>query len=217
MPLVNFVSSGVAVFLLSYLVGSIPCGFLIGKFNGVDIRRHGSCNIGATNVRRTLGKDWGLACFVLDFLKGLLPVLWIGHGVAVNWPVGFGWGGIIAAIGAVLGHVFPCWLRFRGGKGVATSLGAVLGVAFWPVLIGGLVWLAAFLTVRIVSIASMAAVVGMALSSLVMLWVGAGSMHWSISLLLVVIAALIIIRHKDNITRLREGREHVFVKIKQPK
>jgi glycerol-3-phosphate acyltransferase PlsY len=108
-------------------------------------------------------------------------------------------------------------LRFRGGKGVATSLGAVLGVAFWPVLIGGLVWLAAFLTVRIVSIASMAAVVGMALSSLVMLWVGAGSMHWSISLLLVVIAALIIIRHKDNITRLREGREHVFVKIKQPK
>ena len=82
MPPLNFVSSGIVVFLLSYLFGSIPCGFLIGKFNGVDIRQHGSRNIGATNVRRTLGKDWGLICFVLDFLKGLLPVVLIGHGVA---------------------------------------------------------------------------------------------------------------------------------------
>ena len=217
MPLMNFVSSGVVVFLLSYMVGSIPCGFLIGKFNGLDIRRHGSRNIGATNVRRTLGKDWGLICFVLDFLKGLLPVVVIGHGLAVNWHVGFGWGGILAATGAVIGHVFPCWLNFHGGKGVATSLGAVLGVAFWPVLIGGLVWLVAFFTVRIVSIASMAAVVGMAVSSLVMLLAGARSMHWSISLLLFAIAALIVIRHKDNITRIREGREHVFVKIKPRK
>ncbi|HOG50283.1 MAG TPA: glycerol-3-phosphate 1-O-acyltransferase PlsY [Lentisphaeria bacterium] len=217
MPLLNFISSGIVVFLLSYMVGSIPCGFLIGKFNGLDIRHHGSHNIGATNVRRTLGKDWGLICFVLDFLKGLLPVVLIGHGLAANWQVGFGWGGIIAAIGTVIGHVFPCWLNFHGGKGVATSLGAVLGVAFWPVVIGALIWLAAFFTVRIVSIASMAAAVGMAISSLIMLLAGTSGMHWSIPLLLFAIAALIVIRHKENITRLREGRENTFVKIKPRK
>jgi len=159
MPLLNFISGGIVVFLLSYMVGSIPCGFLIGKFNGLDIRHHGSHNIGATNVRRTLGKDWGLICFMLDFLKGLLPV----------------------------------------------------------VLIGALVWLVTFFTVRIVSIASMAAAVGIAVSSLIMLLTGTGDMHWSIPLLLFAIAALIITRHKENITRLREGREHTFVKIKPRK
>jgi len=141
----------------------------------------------------------------------------IGHGLAADWQVGFGWGGVIAAIGAVIGHVFPCWLNFHGGKGVATSLGAVLGVAFWPVVIGALIWLTVFFTVRIVSIASMAAAVGMAISSLIMLLAGASGMHWSIPLLLFAIAALIVVRHKDNITRLREGREHTFVKIKPQK
>lgn len=217
MLLFRFFSSGLVVFLLSYLVGSIPCGYLIGKFNGLDIRLHGSCNVGATNVRRILGKDWGIFCFLLDFLKGFLPVFLIGHGLAANWQIGFLLGGVIAAIGAVIGHIFPCWLQFRGGKGVATSLGAVLGVAFWPVLVGGLVWLATFFATRIVSLASMAAVVGMAIASLIMVILGSANMHWSITLLLIALAALIIIRHKDNIVRLREGREHVFVKIKSPK
>ena len=216
MLIFRFFASGLVVFLLSYLVGSIPCGYLIGKFNGLDIRKHGSCNVGATNVRRILGKDWGVFCFLLDFLKGLLPVMWIGHGLAANWQTGFLLGGVIAAIGAVLGHIFPCWLHFRGGNGVATCLGAVLGVAFWPVLVGGLVWLATFFTTRIVSLASMAAVVGMAVASLVMILTGSASMHWSITLLLIALATLIIIRHKDNIVRLREGREHQFVKIKPP-
>ncbi len=215
MPDSHFVSSALVVFLLSYLVGCTPCGFLIGKFNGLDIRLHGSCNIGATNVRRTLGRDWGLLCFFLDFFKGYLPVMVIGHGLGGATAVGFEWGGIFAAFGTVLGHVYPCWLNFKGGKGVATSLGSVLGVAFWPVLIGGVFWLLSFLRYRIVSIASMVAGVSMAFSAFVMRVAGHDKVHWPAVLLLTVLAALIVYRHKENIERLRDGRELAFGKIKR--
>lgn len=207
----NFFLSGLAIFFLSYLCGSLPSGYLIGKFNGIDIRQYGSKNIGATNVRRVLGRDWSFLCFAMDFLKGLLPVIFIGHSWGATQPIGYGMGGIIAAIGAVLGHVFPVWLKFKGGKGVATSLGVVSGIAFFPVVLGGLTWLVVFHITRIVSVASMISVSVIALVALV-IYLVSGGIGWPGVLLLVIIAALVIIRHKDNIKRLREGTEGRFEK-----
>lgn len=207
----NVYISGLVVFVLSYLCGSLPSGYLIGKFNGIDIRQHGSKNIGATNVRRVLGRDWSFICFALDFLKGLLPVVFIGHAWGGSHAIGFSMGGIIAAIGAVIGHIFPVWLKFKGGKGVATSLGVISGIAFFPVLLGGIAWLIVFQFTRIVSVASMVAVCVIALVALVMHLIS-GSIGWPGVILLLIIAALVIIRHKDNIKRLRNGTESKFEK-----
>ena len=207
----NELTSGLLVFVLSYLCGSLPSGYLIGKFNGIDIRQYGSHNIGATNVRRVLGRDWSFICFALDFLKGLLPVIFIGHSLGGRLAIGAGFGGIIAAIAAVLGHIFPIWLKFKGGKGVATSLGVVSGIAFIPVLVGGITWLIVFHFSRIVSLASMIAVTVIALVALVMLF-ASGAIGWPGVILLIIIAALVIIRHKDNINRLRDGTEGKFEK-----
>ena len=207
----NELTSGLLVFVLSYLCGSLPSGYIIGKFNGIDIRQYGSHNIGATNVRRVLGRDWSFICFALDFLKGYLPVVFIGHALGGRWPIGYDLGGIIAAIAAVLGHIFPIWLKFKGGKGVATSLGVVAGIAFIPVLVGGVAWLVVFHFSRIVSLASMVAVTVIAVAALVM-QLFSGSIGWPGVILLAIIAALVIIRHKDNIKRLREGTENKFDK-----
>lgn len=207
-----FICGAILIFALSYLVGSIPCGFIIGKFNGIDIRKHGSRNIGATNVRRVLGRDWSLVCFALDFLKGYLPVIYIGHQLGSTLVVDAGWGGIFAAIGAVCGHIFPIWLKFRGGKGVATSLGVVTGIAFLPVLVGGIAWLVIFHFSRIVSLASMGAVTVIAIAALIFKLTGFSAVAWPGILLLAIIAALVIIRHKDNIIRLKNGTENAFAK-----
>ncbi|MBR4673974.1 MAG: glycerol-3-phosphate 1-O-acyltransferase PlsY [Victivallales bacterium] len=207
----NELTSGLLVFVLSYLCGSLPSGYLIGKFNGVDIRQYGSHNIGATNVRRVLGRDWSFICFAMDFLKGLLPVVFIGHSLGGRLAIGASWGGIIAAIAAVLGHIFPIWLKFKGGKGVATSLGVVSGIAFIPVLIGGIAWLVVFHFSRMVSLASMVAVTVIALVALGMQF-ASGAIGWPGVILLAIIAALVIIRHKDNIKRIRNGTEGKFEK-----
>ena len=209
--------SGLTVLLLSYLCGSIPWGYLIGKLNGIDIREYGSHNIGATNVRRVLGRDWSIICFLLDFFKGLLPVLIIGQRWASGWAIGAQWGMLLAAAGAVLGHIFTCWLKFHGGKGVATSLGVALALAWLPVLIGGIIWLLFFQRTHVVAIASMAAVVAMAIVALV-LWIGGWfGCTWPIALLMVILALIVILRHSDNIKRLREGTENVFAKIRGKK
>lgn len=214
MQFVYFMNSLIAVCFWSYLVGSIPNGYIIGKFNGLDIREHGSHNIGATNVRRILGRDWAILCFVLDFLKGWLPVLIFGHHFGAQWAVGSEIGGIAAAAAAVLGHVFPVWLHFRGGKGVATSLGVVAGLALIPLLCGLLAWVVFFYSCkRVVAIASMAAVVVMAIAAFVMFFVGWGTISLLTAILVAVLAVLVIIRHKDNIIRLLNGNELSFVKV----
>ena len=207
--------SALLVFLLSYLCGSLPSGYIIGKLNGIDIRKYGSHNIGATNVRRVLGRDWSFLCFLLDFLKGYLPVVLIGHRFGGTLAIGAGMGGIIAAIGSILGHVFPVWLHFKGGKGVATSLGALLGIALLPVAIGGLVWLIVFEIRRIVSLASMAAMTAIALSALVFRLLGIYMVSWPGIVLLVIVAVLVIIRHHENIARLRNGTEATFPTAKE--
>ncbi|MGN0879510.1 MAG: glycerol-3-phosphate 1-O-acyltransferase PlsY [Oligosphaeraceae bacterium] len=205
-----------AVAFWSYLLGSIPNGYLIGRFNGLDIRQHGSHNIGATNVRRILGRDWAILCFSLDFLKGFLPVVLIGHGLGAHWACGYALGGITAAAAAVCGHVFPFWLHFKGGKGVATTLGVVAGLALIPFLAGLVAWAILFYSCRrIVSVASIGAVIVMAIAATAMWATHYGNIPLLTALLVDALAALVVIRHKENIIRLIQGKENSFVKIKK--
>jgi glycerol-3-phosphate acyltransferase PlsY len=127
--------SPLAVLILSlfvaYLSGATPFGYLAGKLKGIDIRQHGSGNIGATNAIRVLGKGIGIPVFILDLLKGLLPVLFAKHWLA-QMPGAeslISWGAVLTALAAVLGHMFTFWLGFKGGKGVATTGGVLLGIA----------------------------------------------------------------------------------------
>src|SRR5256885_8143779 len=143
----------------SYLLGSIPFGCLAGRIRGIDIRKVGSGNIGATNVVRVLGKRYGYPVFVLDFLKGFGAVkfsmlLATGPPPAFNLPEVFG---IIAAACSVVGHIYPLWLRFKGGKGVATSAGALLALTALGGLIALATWIAIFWLTRYVSVASLTA------------------------------------------------------------
>lgn len=201
--------------LAAYLAGSIPFGLLLGLTRGVDIRKHGSGNVGATNCGRVLGRRWGILCFVLDVFKGLLPVLL--YGVLVHPTQGAApvvstlmWLGVAAA--GVLGHVFPVWLRFRGGKGVATGLGVLLG--FWPVLtvpglVVGVIWLGITKRTGYVGLASVVA--ALCLPPLV-----AGSAMYFLrsrpEMLVYVavtalLAGLVVWRHRKNIANLRAGTE----------
>lgn len=194
--------------IIGYLLGSIPFGFLAGCVAGVDVRGHGSGNIGATNVLRTLGKSYGYPVFVADALKGFVAVrlaLWMGCGA----PASAYKLGILAAVCAVLGHAFPIWLRFRGGKGVAASAGACLGLVPVETLIAGAVWVGTFLLFRFVSLASVSAAAALPLS----VWLIAPGQTRSRGLLLsltAALAALVIVRHGSNLRRLLHGTEPRF-------
>ena len=186
-------------FLLGYLSGSIPFGLLLAKAAGKgDIRSIGSGNIGATNVLRTGSKGLAAATLALDFAKGLAPVVvaraLFGTADAAFDPVP------LAALGAVLGHCFPIWLGFKGGKGVATNAGVSFGLA-WPIgLAYALVWIAVLAVGRISSVAGMAAVVAAALAA----WVLGYPQFVPV---LAIIALLIIWLHRANIGRLMRGEE----------
>lgn len=199
----------IALALLSgYLIGSVPNGLLIGKARGIDIRQHGSGNIGATNAFRVLGKKWGILVFILDFLKGLIAVqLAIAIGGARLSPAA---SGIIGGLAAIIGHNFPCWLRFKGGKGIATSGGVLVGLL--PVVTAILipVWAIVFFTTRYVSVASIA--VAVALPIIVVLLYGAGGPLFWFAL---VVCALAVWRHRSNIKRLMEGTENRFERKKR--
>jgi acyl phosphate:glycerol-3-phosphate acyltransferase len=191
----------------SYLLGSIPFGYLAGRIAGVDVRRHGSGNIGATNVLRVLGWKYGYPVFLADTLKGFFAVrlaLWLG----TSSPVTASKLGVLAAICAVLGHSFPIWLGFRGGKGVATSAGAYFGLLPAETLIAVAVWVITFLLFRFVSVASVAAAVAVPLS----VWLLAARVPDRGLLLAfsVALAALVIVRHRSNIGRLFRGTEPRF-------
>ncbi|MFA4945690.1 MAG: glycerol-3-phosphate 1-O-acyltransferase PlsY [Lentisphaeria bacterium] len=208
----------------AYLAGAVPFGYLIGKFNGIDIRRHGSGNIGATNVLRVIGKPWGYTCFLLDFLKGALPVLaawWLAPRLAGPTPLGQlnQLAPVFAAAGTLAGHLWPVWLKFKGGKGVATTLGALGVLAPLPILAGLLCWLVVFKLSRYVSLASILAAAAMPATALAMHLLGrhpsllrGEAPQLPVLLTIALAAALVIIRHRANIVRLRNGSESRFAK-----
>ncbi len=195
---------------LCYLLGGIPFGLLIGRLNGVDIRQHGSGNIGATNVWRVCGRRWGIACFTLDALKGLLPVLGAAGLAAGRVPPGRAeLVTVLAVFATVAGHVWSPYLRFKGGKGVATSAGAVLAVAPWPLLIALAVWGLVFAASRYVSLASIVAAIALPFAGVGVNLLGESPRYRApVLALLVLLAVLAVIRHRSNITRLLNGTEN---------
>lgn len=205
--------------IAAYLLGSIPFGLLIAKAHGKDLRSIGSGNIGATNVSRALGRKWAYVCFALDVLKGLLPML-ATMLIAKPDSVLTLWLWLAVGCAAILGHIFPIYLKFKGGKGVATSFGVALGL--WPyyticVLVAFGVWIAVVLIWRYVSLASIAASITfiLALITAIILkpnWEFAGL--WPILITAVAIPVMVIIRHRENIKRLLAGTES---KIRQKK
>jgi glycerol-3-phosphate acyltransferase PlsY len=199
------------VVIASYLLGSIPFGYLAGRMAGIDIRNCGSGNVGATNVIRTLGKGYGYPVFALDFLKGLGAVkmsILIATRMQSEWnpPEMFG---IVAAISSVLGHSFPVWLGFKGGKGVATSAGALLGLAPVAALVGVAIWIVTFWLTRYVSVASIAAAAALPFVILITTWLSrtTGKLLFYSS---VCLAVVVIWRHRSNLSRLIHGTEPRF-------
>ena len=187
----------------AYLFGSIPSGLLIGKWvKGIDIREHGSKNIGTTNVFRVIGKKWGLVVFFLDASKGYLGVLagCLISGQVLGSPLS-----VLDAVAAILGHTFPVWLKLKGGKGVATSLGVFLAVALYPSLIAFGWWLVVFSVTHIVSISSLVAAIVFPLT--VAIFVFKNACHWILIPVSLLLCSFIFYTHRENIKRLRTGEE----------
>ncbi len=219
----------------SYLVGSIPFGVLLGRLKGIDIRQHGSRNVGATNVTRVLGKRLGLLCFGLDLAKGVGPVVVVGYvGGMLGRPVASAagaasvlsgpeiWLWLTVAAATVLGHMFSPFLAFGGGKGVATGFGAM--VAMWPVLslpaFGGLVvWYGVLRLTKYVSLASMVAAASVPVGYVMTViphdvlrtapadWLGQVAGAWPPLAVTGAMAVVVIYRHRTNIARIRRGEE----------
>jgi glycerol-3-phosphate acyltransferase PlsY len=190
--------------LLSYLTGSIPTAYIFGKWlKNIDIRKHGSGNVGATNVFRVLGKEAGIAVLSLDILKGVIAVAVIADflGLTLSWQR------IILAVSVVAGHNWTIFLNFKGGKGIATSLGVLIGltariISIRPVLLATiLVWVISFLATAIVSVASILAAITLPVSMVVT------NQSFDLILLGVVFCIFVVFRHRTNIKRILNGQE----------
>jgi glycerol-3-phosphate acyltransferase PlsY len=218
----------VAIVVFAYLLGSIPFGLIVAKSQGVDLRAHGSGNIGATNVWRVMGKKWGLITFFADAAKGTIAVS-LAFRLARGWtlhemlPHGHerillldaehvGYAGIAAAIACILGHNFPIWLKFKGGKGVATSLGVLFGMMPLVSLIVLAIWAVVLKTSRYVSLASLIAAVSLPLVVIALMIFGpahgwAAVNSWAYFYFSVAAAFMVVRRHQPNIKRLVAGTE----------
>ena len=191
--------AAIAVLILSYLLGAVPFGLLLGRWRGVDPRKVGSGNIGATNVIRAGGRGLGVATFILDMGKGAAcPLVARGVGLEPEW---------VAAAGlvAILGHCFPVYLRFRGGKGVATAAGAVLALAPAALGISTILWIVVLAATGYVSLASMLGAIAFPLA---VRFTNPGD-HYSFGVG-VALAAFILVTHRSNIHRLVAGQENRF-------
>ena len=201
------------VLLEAYLFGSIPSGYIAGRLCGVDVRKHGSGNIGATNVLRVLGKPWGVAVFSADALKGFLAVR-LAMLLASRTPNAADYTefyAILAAAACVAGHSFPVWLRFQGGKGVATSAGSLAGVTPIATFTIFVVWVIVFKVTRYVSLASVVAATALPVVVALLVWMkltqGAVLFYFSVLMTL-----LVVWRHRSNISRLLNGTEPRFAR-----
>jgi glycerol-3-phosphate acyltransferase PlsY len=190
----------------SYLVGSIPSGYLLARWKRVDVRRTGSGNIGATNVARSVGRGLGAATLLLDAAKGAIPALVVA---GIDWeararPELAGAAPVVAGVAALVGHCFPVTLGFRGGKGVATALGALIAIAPWTLAVALPAFAAVFAASRRVSLGSIAAAVAAPASAS---WLGYPP---TVVTGICAMALLIIYRHRENIARLMAGTEPRF-------
>jgi acyl phosphate:glycerol-3-phosphate acyltransferase len=182
-------------FIGSYILGSIPFGYVVGKVKGYDIRKEGSGNIGSTNVFRVVGKKEGIFVFVLDFLKGYLPVLYFTN-ISVL-------AGILALLGAIAGHMTTPFLKFKGGKGVATGFGGVIALMPLPAVLAFGIWVLLVAIFRRVSIGSLGAAI-----SLPIFYFYIGNPMIKIVLYFsILIAVLVILTHRKNIKKLISGEE----------
>ncbi len=199
-----------AAVTLAYLLGSIPIGFIVARARGIDLRKVGSGNVGATNAGRALGKRIGIAVFAGDALKGLIPTIlagWVDErsGVALSTD------GVALSLGvaAILGHVFPVWLRFQGGKGVATSAGVCAGLHWQTVLVVIVLWYLVLRLTRYVSVASMVAACAAPFAFVAGVGLDAAlGERRAVTAFLAALAVLILVLHRKNIARLVRGQEH---------
>jgi acyl phosphate:glycerol-3-phosphate acyltransferase len=204
-------SLGFACGVVGYLLGSFPAGYFAGRLAGVDIRAVGSGNIGATNVLRVLGKVWGYPVFLIDAFKGFAAVR-LAFLFVTYWPDAKPYAeyfAILAAIMSVAGHSFPVWLSFKGGKGVATSAGAMIGLMPLAVPLVFLVWVVVFETTRYVSLASIVAAIALPIIvSLLAHWKFVDT--WALIYFSIALTLLVLWRHRSNCSRLLNGTEQRF-------
>lgn len=223
--------------IFAFLLGSIPFGLIISKAKGINIREHGSGNIGATNVLRVVGKKYGYTCLLLDVLKGFVPVVLainliqiagrapgIPLGLTESWimqlPAASAMKAqiihVITALCAVLGHNYSPWVNFKGGKGIATSGGVLLALMPFAVIILVTIWGLLFITTRYVSVASVGAAVSLPFLTLWGSWyhgrIQDGTWNKPLLAFTIVIAILAVWKHRVNFRRLMDGTEHRFGK-----
>jgi glycerol-3-phosphate acyltransferase PlsY len=195
----------VATGLAAYLLGAIPCGLLLGRLRGIDIRETGSGNIGATNVFRSVGKGFGALTLLLDAAKGFVPafvfprLVTCGSGNEPSLKLA-----VLCACLAVIGHNWPVYLKFKGGKGVATSAGAMSGIVPAALGLAVIAWGIAFILTRYVSVASIAAAVVMVAA---VWWLYMDTAVW-LPGVVTILGAIAVWRHRANIARLRQGTEN---------
>jgi len=199
--------------IAAYLLGSVPFAIIFAKAHGKDLRKIGSGNIGATNLARALGKKWGYICFCLDALKGLLPMLIAANIISSPPSISelFLW--LIVGIAAISGHIFPLYINFKGGKGVATSFGVALGL--WPyyticAAVAITIWAIVVFVWRYISLASIVASIAFPITLIIVIqlrpnWDFANL--WPLLTAATVIPLMVIIRHRENIKRIIAGTE----------
>lgn len=194
--------------VIAYLIGSLPFGYFVARIvAGTDIRQLGSGNIGATNVARSLGAKWGILVLFLDALKGLLPTLLIPQSLFPSEGSHFTHFEVGVGLMTIIGHMFPVWLRFRGGKGVATALGVAVVLSWMGTAAAFVVFAMIFSWKRIVSLGSVLAALTFAITVLSTVSQPFGEENWPLSAFALAAPTLIIARHRTNIVRLIRGEE----------
>jgi len=190
--------------VVAYLLGSIPTGYLVGMAKGIDVRKAGSGNIGATNAFRILGKGAGILVLFVDALKGWLAAALVpklAHAMINPTGEDTEYLQIIGGVMVILGHNYTCWLKFKGGKGIATSAGVLIALIPWAFAVGFVAWMVVFFLTRYVSLASLAAAISLPFAT----WASGGS--YTLLVMATILSVLAIYKHKPNIERLLNGTE----------